>query len=103
MRVLLFKADEGEKPRVSEVWERLGELMDDRDYSPLYDPLTGRLWVKVSSAEGTTELFFKDTENGVFVYVTWKYDNKTKSTFRDCETWEELEGYVKWAVNWLEN
>jgi hypothetical protein len=51
MRVLLFKADEGEKPTVSEVWERLGELMGDRDYSPLYDPVTGRLWVKVSSDE----------------------------------------------------
>jgi hypothetical protein len=103
MRVLLFKSDEGEKPSVSKVWEHLGKLMGDRDYSPLYDRATGRLWVKVSSDEGTTELFFKDTENGVFVYVTWKYDNKTEETFRECETWEELEDYVKWAVNWLEN
>jgi hypothetical protein len=103
MRVILNKADEGGKVSVSEVWNHLNELMGKRHYEELYDPLEGRLWVTVSSEEGVTELFFKDIDNGVFVYVTWKYDSKEEKTYRECESWEELEYFVSWAIKYLEN
>jgi hypothetical protein len=103
VRIILRKADGGGKVSVSEVWRRLNELMGDHYYEELYDPLEGRLWVKVPSKEGVAELFFKDIDNGVFVYVTWEYDGKKEQTYRECESWEELEDYVKWAINYLEN
>ncbi len=98
MRVLLFKADEGKVISVSEVRERLDELMGDRPYKVLREA-EGQLVV----TSGSVELSFTDIEGeGVGVSVVWDLGEDEDSTYEICKDWQELKEFVEWAISVVE-
>jgi hypothetical protein len=98
VRIILRKADESGKVSVSEVRERLDELMGDRPYKVLHEA-EGQLLV----TSGSVELSFTDIEGkGVGVFVVWDLGEDEDSTYEICKDWQELKEFVEWAIGIVE-